>query len=385
MNDFKLISKKIRASIELVSLSESGNTYFNAETPERFAPNPISALSITLSDIARFCGKSRAKIKNRMSAEQIMRSFPDNVHFLDRQFSLADAREIIIQNGDIPRRSTDHPGKVIVFGGYKTQTGKTLLAVETAKGLALRGQKVLFIDLDANANATRAFGKSGYKKALFENTISGQILSKKLNFATISQPTYWPGLDLLEANHSLLYASIFLSESQDRFKEFNEQASPISFVTVGLEVAKAHYDVVVIDTSSSFSMLERSAVFAGDMLFFPTEPTYLGFHGMLEYLNLLVLDVLNISELIKPTDVEKLSQRFLQSKAYDLVEIVETKVDVQYWEHAYIHKVFSDAFPQNLSKTRFPIKATEPAQFLAAIDNFINRIIEILHNSWLSS
>jgi chromosome partitioning protein len=45
--------------------------------------------------------------------------------------------------------------KVITFSIFKGGTGKTTTSVNTASALALKGKRVLLIDLDQQASATR--------------------------------------------------------------------------------------------------------------------------------------------------------------------------------------------------------------------------------------
>jgi len=63
----------------------------------------------------------------------------------------------------------------IAIVGFKGGIGKTTICVNLGAGLALRGDRVLLIDTDTQANLALALGKKDYKYSLAD------VLNKKIS------------------------------------------------------------------------------------------------------------------------------------------------------------------------------------------------------------
>ena len=98
-----------------------------------------------------------------------------------------------------------HGVKTITFSIYKGGTGKTTSAVNTAAALASLGKKVLLVDLDQQASATRYVG---FDPRIQYNPLS--VFFKMLPPALCDKTRF--GFDLLPA--SALMAAIEESWSQ---------------------------------------------------------------------------------------------------------------------------------------------------------------------------
>jgi len=120
--------------------------------------------------------------------------------------------------------------KVISFSIFKGGTGKTTSTVSTAAALVKKGKKVLLIDLDQQASATRYLDldpeQSPSLYEVFLGAKSAQTAIKKTQF----------GIDVLPS-HVLLAAIEEALEPGDELK-LSEIINPL----------KQQYDFILIDT-----------------------------------------------------------------------------------------------------------------------------------------
>lgn len=185
--------------------------------------------------------------------------------------------------------------KVVAIINHKGGVGKTTLTANLGAGLAARGQKVLLVDLDAQASLTVSFFTQSEWTAelLPSRTIKhwydgiGTSSAMRSPAELVSSPPRVHDklyrsrghLDLIAAHRDLSdvetsLAAQLLSE-EDRFAELHGRLRD------GLDhEAFADYDVVLIDCAPNFGLIAKNAVAASDLLLIPTKPDYLSTNGI---------------------------------------------------------------------------------------------------------
>lgn len=160
--------------------------------------------------------------------------------------------------------------KVISFSIFKGGTGKTTSAVNAAAALALAKKKVLLIDLDQQASATRHLGID--PEPVTPNLYD--VFVRKVPISLVRTKTEF-GFDLV-AGHSLLAAVEEALEPGDEgmFKE----------LIAGI---KPDYDFILIDSPPGKAMLAISALTAATHVIIPLQaqrPALDGTHDIFRYI-----------------------------------------------------------------------------------------------------
>src|SRR5438876_6922357 len=152
--------------------------------------------------------------------------------------------------------------KVISFSIFKGGTGKTTSTVSTAASLVKKGKKVLLVDLDQQASATRYLDlepeQSPNLYEVFMGSRSAQSAIRKTKF----------GIDVLPS-HVLLAAIEEALEPGDEMK-----------LAAILNPLKQEYDFILIDTPPGKAMLAFNGLAAADLIIIPASAERMAVDGV---------------------------------------------------------------------------------------------------------
>ncbi len=157
--------------------------------------------------------------------------------------------------------------KVITFSIFKGGTGKTTSSVNTAAALAKKGKKVLLVDLDQQASATRYLNLDpDASPNLYEVFVGSQQAPLAIRKSPI-------GIDVL-TSHVLLAAIEEALEPGDELK-LSEFINPL----------KANYDFILIDTPPGKAMLAFNGLAAADLILIPASAERMAVDGVADLIN----------------------------------------------------------------------------------------------------
>lgn len=152
--------------------------------------------------------------------------------------------------------------KVVSFSIFKGGTGKTTSTVSTAAALAKKGKKILLVDLDQQASATRYMDldpeQSPNLYEVFVGARQAQLAIRKTKFQ----------IDVLAA-HVLLAAIEEALEPGEELK-LTELLNPL----------KHSYDFILIDTPPGKAMLAFNGLAAADLIIIPASAERMAVDGV---------------------------------------------------------------------------------------------------------
>lgn len=154
---------------------------------------------------------------------------------------------------------------VVSFINQKGGVAKTTTAINVSAQWAQLGKKVLLIDLDPQASATRAI----FGDREFENTIYDVLTSEiETHEAVVNSESF--GIDVIPSEIMLSGIEIILSSKFGRETILKRCLAEI----------KDDYDIVVIDCSPSLGLLTVNALMASKDIVIPICPEYFSLKGI---------------------------------------------------------------------------------------------------------
>ncbi len=164
--------------------------------------------------------------------------------------------------------------RVVTFVNQKGGVGKTTTAVSLAAGLGRRGQRVLLVDLDPQANATSAAGvdgrdRDGVYEVLLEERPAGD--------SVLEVPE--ERISLLPASAALAGAEVELVPVMARERRLATAIAPL----------RERYDWIFIDCPPSLGLLTINALAACDSVIIPVQCEYMALEGLSRLLQTLDL------------------------------------------------------------------------------------------------
>ena len=170
--------------------------------------------------------------------------------------------------------------EVIAIANQKGGCGKTTTAVNLSAYLAVRGKKVLLIDLDPQSSATTHLGiNEELDNSMYD------VLMQDLDLLQLAMPTEISGMDLAPADKRLGRAEMELA---------NRTVAREAVLKPKVRSQSA-YDFVIIDTPPNLGFLTINAMVAADTVLVPIQTEFFAIKGLSMIMDLvkLISDDLN--------------------------------------------------------------------------------------------
>lgn len=166
-------------------------------------------------------------------------------------------------------------GKIVSITNQKGGVGKTTTAVSLTYSLAEEGKKMLFVDIDPQANGTSSFGinKRNIKHSVYEVLINSCPVQDAI------MHTAYENVDILPTNMNLAGAEIEMVAMENRE----------GLLRAALNKVRHRYDFIIIDCPPSLSLLTLNALNASNSVIIPLQPEYLALEGVSQLINTIKL------------------------------------------------------------------------------------------------
>ncbi|WP_158972203.1 plasmid partitioning protein RepA [Chachezhania sediminis] len=201
---------------------------------------------------------------------------------------LAAIRKILDDSAKTPgtylkgRRPGDKV-QVLSFLNFKGGSGKTTSSIHAAQRLALKGYRVLAVDIDPQASLTTLFGYQPEFDFLHSGSVYDALrYDDPVPLSQVILKTYFEGLDLAPSG---LMLQEFEHETPTALRN-NIQPPFYARMAAALQEVEADYDVIIFDCPPQLGYLTLSALCASTGMLITVVPNMLDVASMSQFLQM---------------------------------------------------------------------------------------------------
>lgn len=211
---------------------------------------------------------------------------------------------------------------VIAVTNQKGGVGKTTTTVNVAYYLAKSGKKTLLIDLDPQGNATSGLG---IDKQSLEHTMA-EVIMETATLDTVVIPTQYANLFVAPTTPLLANTEVQLAQAERRFSRLKS----------AIEASTGAYDVVIIDSPPSLSLLTVNGLIAARHILLPVQTEFYALEGLGQLLETMKL----VRKGMNPT--------------LELLGVLPTMLNARTSLSTQVHEEIKKHFPGKVFTTTIP-------------------------------
>lgn len=223
-------------------------------------------------------------------------------------------------------------GKAIAIFNQKGGVGKTTTNINLAASLAIKGKKILVIDIDPQGNTTSGLGiiKKDMEYSSYELLTEENIDTKDTIVATSTE-----GLDLIPASVQLAGAEVELVKMDGREKRLKN----------AIDQVKDEYDYIFIDCPPSLGLLTINSLTAVDSVLIPIQCEFYALEGVSQLMSTIEIVKKNLNPGL---EIEGVILSMFDGRTNLSIQVVE---EVKKY---FKEKVYTTVIPRNVRLAEAP-------------------------------
>lgn len=223
-------------------------------------------------------------------------------------------------------------GKSIAIFNQKGGVGKTTTNINLGACLALKGKKVLMLDIDPQGNTTSGIG---IKKKNLDYTVYDLLVEDNFDTKKAILQTSVQGLDIIPASVDLAGAEIELVQIEGREKKLKK----------AIDKVRKNYDYIFIDCPPSLGLLTINSLTAVESVLIPIQCEFYALEGVSQLVS--TIDLVKKS-LNKNIEIEGVILSMFDGRTNLSVQVVQ---EVKKY---FGSKVYSTVIPRNIRLAEAP-------------------------------
>ncbi len=223
-------------------------------------------------------------------------------------------------------------GKAIAIFNQKGGVGKTTTNVNLAACLAVRGKKILVLDIDPQGNTTSGLGVS---RQDIDLTTYDLLTDPGVNAEDAIMPTVVEGLDIIPGSVQLAGAEVELVRLARRESRLRNAIAPV----------KARYDYIFIDCPPSLGLLTINSLTAVDSVLIPIQCEYYALEGVSQLMSTIEIVRKNLNPGL---EIEGVILSMFDGRTNLSIQVVE---EVKKY---FREKVYTTVIPRNIRLAEAP-------------------------------
>ena len=223
-------------------------------------------------------------------------------------------------------------GKAIAIFNQKGGVGKTTTNINLAACLAIKGKKVLVLDIDPQGNTTSGLGIS--KRGL-ENTMYEVLITDSYDPKNAVRHTVVEGLDIIPASVELAGAEVEMVQLEGREKRLKR----------ALDTIRDGYDYIFIDCPPSLGLLTINSLTAVDSVLIPIQCEFYALEGVSQLMSTIELVRKSMN---KNLEIQGVILSMLDGRTNLSIQVVEEV------KRYFKQKVYTTVIPRNVRLAEAP-------------------------------
>jgi len=223
-------------------------------------------------------------------------------------------------------------GKAIAIFNQKGGVGKTTTNINLAACLAMKGKKVLILDIDPQGNTTSGVGIS---KRNLDITTHEILIEDNHHPEEAVIPTGIANLDIMPASVQLAGAEVELINKVGRERRLK----------MAIDVLKPKYDYIFVDCPPSLGILTINALTAVDSVLIPIQCEFYALEGVSQLMSTIDIVKKNLNPAL---EIEGVILSMFDGRTRLSIQVVEEA------KKYFKEKVYTTVIPRNVRLAEAP-------------------------------